>query len=139
MASKFGKDRDPMPSPKEGDLSVQPIKAEKIMPVDGPAANDSPPAGGNTTPSDVDTSSVSVGLELAPPFQSPKVSLGDGMSDTTLEEGETPGVLLESNVVIAPSGDVVQEKAPVEVIQEMSKALPDSMGMCHCQNLDLTV
>jgi hypothetical protein len=124
---------------KEIDYAVQPVDSESTMPVDGPVveANNMSEVGAlpksDGVASNPDTSSVSEQPPLNSPFHSPKLSGEDGMSDTTLTDGEIREHLSEdsSGTKIAVSGDdgKVDKVENVE-LDSNSTVIELKHGMC---------
>jgi hypothetical protein len=84
----------------EGSYAVQPIDPRSPNPVDGPATEapaSSPQSTSSACKPDFNASSDSEPPTLDSPFHSPKSSPEDGMSDTTLEDGEIQDDLLDKS------------------------------------------
>ncbi|KAH7074505.1 hypothetical protein BKA63DRAFT_533622 [Paraphoma chrysanthemicola] len=71
--------------------------------------------------SDVDTAGVSVISKLASPFDSPKLTVDDGTSDTTLEDGEISEGRIRNDEVDTKSKVVVDSKEAVKTLKDESK------------------
>jgi hypothetical protein len=125
------------PKSKEIDYAVQPVDMGSTVPVDGPIEemNDvsearATPSGPDGCASDPDTSSVSEQQPLDSHFSSPKSSTQDGMSDTTLEDGEVREHILKDSSVskIACTGDE-NEADKVEDVEPNANSI--SLKLAH--------
>jgi hypothetical protein len=84
---------------KEDSYAVQPVDAKSTVPVDGllidVKRSSSETGAPSSESSNLEMSSTSEQPALDSPFHSPKPSLEDDMSDTTLEDGEIGEHLVE--------------------------------------------
>jgi hypothetical protein len=126
---------------KEIDYAVQPVDSESTMPVDGSIESlnnmfeaEASPFKSAGCASDPDTSSVSEQPPLDSPFRSLKLSAEDGMSDTTLEDGEIQEHLLEASSATKIAGSCSEEKVDkVEDVGLDSNCTSAELkhGMCY--------
>ncbi|KAH7087453.1 hypothetical protein FB567DRAFT_346102 [Paraphoma chrysanthemicola] len=101
-------------------------EAKKDMPLDVQDAEHGVSTCTNMGNTDADTAGVSVISELASPFDSPKLTVDDGMSDTTLEDGEILEGSIRNDVVDTKRDAVVDSKEAVKTVKDESKMDLDS-------------
>jgi hypothetical protein len=126
MAREFENQDEVMSSPVGDVFSVQRAEAEKDRPLDGQDAEHGVSACERTGNPDADTAGISAISEPASPFDSPKLTVDDGMSDTTLEDGEILEGRIKNDVVDAKSNVVVDSKEAVKTPNDEWKVDLDS-------------
>jgi hypothetical protein len=117
----------------EGSYAVQPIDPLIPIPVDGPATEattSSPQFTSSACKPEFIASSDSEQPTLDSPFHSPKSSPEDGMSDTTLEDGEIQDDLLDKSSATKTGCTEAKDNEPeVAVVKPSVTDSEDKHGM----------